>query len=54
MPRKSYNPTVNYNSPDGLPSETPPLNADGEVEIPEREYEPEDDYDYDYEQCDHE
>ena len=52
MPSKRYSPVVNPNSPDGLPAETPPLNEDGEVEIPEREYEPEDDYDFD--QCDHE
>lgn len=52
MPRKKHNPTVNYTSPDGLPAETPPLNDDGEVEIPEQEYEPDDDYDFD--QCDHE
>lgn len=52
MPRKKPNTSVNHNSPDGLPAETPPLNEDGEVDIPETEYEPDDDYDFD--QCDHE
>jgi hypothetical protein len=52
MPRKKPNPVVNPDSPDGLPAETPPLNEEGEVEIPEVEFEHEDDYDLD--QCDHE
>lgn len=50
MPRKKYSNTVDYDSPDGLPSNPPPVDKNGEVVIPEREYEPEDDYDY--EQCD--
>lgn len=52
MPRKKYNPTVNYTSPDGLPAGTPPLDEEGNViDPPEPD---EDDVDYDYDQFDHE
>lgn len=42
MPKKRFNPTVNYTSPDGYPSEIPPQDGNGEVDLPESEYDPED------------